>query len=995
MPGSGELRVLGPVEAIGPTGRAELHGARQRAVLGVLALHAGSVVPIPRLVDVLWGEDPPRTAVKTLHSHVARIRQALEDCGFPPVLLTRKPGYVLTVTPSSVDALRFEEELRAAKRSNPDEAVAALREALRLWRGGAFADAELDGWGLREVERLQELRLSAWEELWDAELRLGDHEEVLRELPRLRAEHPYRERLAALHMLALHRCGRHAEALETFQAVRRGLADEFGVDPGPELVGLHTSILRRAPELDVPARGTAPAQLPARVGHFTGRRQELASLDALLDEAEPPVVVISGAAGMGKSALAVQWAHSIADRFPDGQLFLDLAGHDPVEAVSPGEALAHLSRGLGLPDDRLPDATAERAALYRSLLHGKRCVIVADNAGGVDQILPLVPGTAKAMLIVTSRQTLAALGSRHAVRVFALDALADPESMTLLTRVLGADRIAREPAQATRLARLCDGMPLALRIAAARLTGEPGRPIAELTAELTGAGRLETLAVQGDSRTVKTVLASAYLPLDQAPARLFRLSGLIPGTSFSSSLGSALCEVPAEAGRAAAAELSAAHLITPAGPDRYRLHDLIREFAAACAHTDETTSGRAEAADRLIDWYLHVAAEANRIIDPNRDLVTPALCHPAPERPFPAERRAALAFLGAERANLLPVVRFAREHGRNTAAWQLTYLLTSFYDTMGGWNERIGLCREGAAAAAELDDPLAEAEMLRALGAAYFMTRRLTNALETNARALKAARAAGDLEGEGHIYNNTANAYAALRRFDEAITAYRLAVERCNSAGNRLGRALSQRNLGHAYIRRGQPMDGLSPLTAALETFRELGNARLEAATLDTLGEAYEELGDHDVALDHLRKALAASRAIGDRWQEWESLLHAGQVHLARRDFRAARDDFDQALLISRDVGNRHSEAAALDRLGRAHLGLGDLAAARENLERGVAVRAGVPDPYEEAHLHRDLGDLEARCGDTAAAATHWARAIELYRRANATADADLVTRRG
>ena len=988
----GELRVLGSVEAVGPAGPAGLHGARQRAVLGVLALHAGTVLAIPRLVDVLWGEDPPRTAVKTLHSHVARIRQALEDCGFPPVLQTRKPGYVLAIEPDAVDACRFERLVRAARAEpSASETAATLRTALALWRGDAFADAELGGWGPREVDRLQELRLTALEELWDAELLLGNHLEAARELPRLLAGSPHRERLTGLHMLALYRSGRHADALDAFQQLRRNLADEFGVDPGPNLLTLHTRILRRDPELAPGPTSAVPSQLPARVGHFTGRDDELATLEKLLDEPadERPVVVISGAAGMGKSALAVQWAHRIAGRFPDGRLFLDLHGHDPKQAMAPADALAHLLRGLGLPDERMPDDPAERAALYRSLLHGKRCVLVADNAGSVEQVLPLVPGSEHALLVVTSRRGLAALGSRHAVHPITLDALGHRDSVALLTRVLGAERINREAAEAARLAELCGGMPLALRLAAARLTGEPGRAIGALATELTG-GRLDSLTLEGDSRTVRTVLASAYLPLEPAQARLFRLLGLIPADTFSSSLGAAMSGVPAETGRAAAAELCAAHLITAAGTDRYRFHDLVREFARQLAEDSVVQAG-----DRLVDWYLHIAAEANRVIDPNRDLVTPELRYPAPERPFAADRRAALTFLGAERGNLLPVVRFAATHGRLAAAWQLTYLLTSFYDTTGHWYERVDLCRAGAEAAAELGDPLAEAEMLRALGAAYFMTRRLGDALETNARALRAAQAAGDLDGEGHILNNTANAYAAMRRFDEAITAYQMAVDRCTTAGNRLGQALSQRNLGHAYVRKGQPAAGLEPLTSALTVFRALGNARLEAATLDTLGEAYLELGEHDLALDHLGKALAASRVIGDRWQEWESLLHAGQVHLRVADFPAAQADFAEALAISRDVGNRHSEAAALDRLARAELGLGDLDAARDHLELGRSVRELVPDDYEQAHLHRDLGDLEAATGQPAAAAAHWARAIELYRRANATADADeLVTRR-
>lgn len=986
MASAEQVRVLGPVEASGPSGPALLHGARQRAVLGVLALHAGTVLPIPRLIDVLWGDDPPRTAVKTLHSHVARIRQALAECGFPPVLLTKEPGYVLDVPPDVVDAHRFERLVRTA---HQDGAVAGFRAATALWRGDAFADTPLTGWGQREIDRLHELRLSTVEDLWDALLRTGGHEDAVRELPRLLAAHPTRERLAGLHMRALYLAGRHTDALEAFQTLRARLAEEFGADPGPELLALHTSILRRDPELERGPASSGPAQLPARVGHFTGRDTEIARLDRALEDGERPVVLISGAAGMGKTALAVQWAHRITDRFPDGQLFIDLRGHDPRLAMSAQDALAHLLRSLDVADEQVPGEPTERAARYRSLLHDRRCVIVVDNAPSVAEILPLVPGTGPSLLVVTSRQALAALSSWHAVHAIALDVLDHTASLALLARVLGADRVARERGPAARLARLCGGMPLALRIAAARLVGTPDRPIAELAAELVGGNRLETLAVDGDSRTVRAVLASAYLPLAAAQARMFRRAGRSPGTTVSTALAAALCGMSAGDGRSAAAGLASSHLVTGAGPDRFRYHDLIRDFARQCARTDEPDQALAETADRLVDWYLTVADAANRVIDPNRDLVTPTLRHPAPAPPFPADRHAALAFLVAERENLLPVVRFARDNGRAVAAWQLTYLLTSFADATGHWHERIELCRLGAAAATELGDAKAEAEMLRALGVAYFMVRRLHDALDTNRLALATAKAAGDVNGEGHVYNNIANAYVELRRFDEAITAHRMAVTRSAAAGNQLGHALAQRNLGYTYVRMGRAEDSLGPLTGALATFRELGNTRLEAATLDTLGEAHRERGDHDAALAFLGEAIAVSRATGDRWMEWESLLDAGVVHLGRKDYAAALADFDQSLAISREVGDRHGEAAALHHIGRAHLGTGDLNAAHEHLAQAMSVRARVPDDYEEARLHRDLAELAARSGQDAAASAHRDQAISLYRRANANTEAD------
>jgi len=1024
------ILVLGPVEAVGPAGPAALTGARQRAVLGLLALHAGTVLPVFRLIDALWGDDPPRTAVKTLHSHVARIRSALAAAGLPGVLSTRDPGYLLVGVPS--DVARFEELVATGRRAltgaDAARAVTALRAAAGLWRGDAFADVPLTGWAAREVDRLHELRLAAAEDRWDAELRTGRHETAASELVRLLAANPANERLTRLHMLALYRSGRYTDALEAYQRLRRELADELGVDPGREVVELHTAMLRRDQALDevpspqaagerprpavdlppvaagLPAAGVAaavvPSQIPARVGHFTGRGDELAALDEVLAAAdsdpeyadELPVVVISGPAGMGKTALAVQWAHRVADRFPGGRLFLDLRGDDGSRALGGAQALAHVLSGLGVPEERIPAGESERAALYRTLLHGRRCVIVLDNVGSVADVLPLVPGSGENLLVVTSRLSLAALAARHAMRAVSVDALGHAESVSLLTRMLGQRRVAAEPAAVAALARLCAGMPLALRIAGARLVGSPKRPIAEVVTELTGAARLAGFAVEGDSRTVQTVLTSAYRPLAAEQARLFRRVGIAPGPTFSAPLAAAVCDLrPADAD-AALATLAGANLVNPVGAGRFRFHDLIGEFAVGRLHAEEADPS--EVVGRLLDWYTAVAHEANALVNPDRDVVEPVLRHPAPAMPFAAQAQSALAFLEAERDNLLPVVRLARSAGEHTTAWQLTYLLTSFYEATGHWHDRVNLCLEGSRAAAELGEAAAEAEMLRALGVAYFMTRQLPEAIEAGNRALAIVHAAGDLAGEGHVHNNLANAYAELRRFDEAVTAHENAVDRCARAGNRLGLALSQRNLGHTYMQMGAASRGLAALRSALEVFRDLGNGRLEAGTLDTIGEAHLAGGDTDAALVEFAAALRLSREIGDRWLEWEVLLHIGSTHLHRDAHAAALDHFTEALAVCRGVEDRHGEATVLNLLGRAHLLADQLDEAGAVLEQALAVRSLVPDGFEEAHLHRDLGDLARANGRPDAARAHWERATRLYQQANATAEtAELMAR--
>jgi DNA-binding SARP family transcriptional activator len=585
-----QVRVLGPVEVIGPYGAAQLTGARQRAVAALLALNAGAVLPRWRLVDALWGDEPPRTAVKSLHSHVARVRQALDACGLSGLLVTRDAGYALMLDADDVDALRFEESARRGHdelvNGAPERAAAHLAHGLALWRHEvALADADPVGWGAAEVDRLSEVRLTASEDRWDAELRLGRHDAAVGELERLLVAHPLRERLVALLMLALYRSGRHAAALDAYQRLRSRLGSDLGVDPGPELVSLHARILRREPDLarspGEPGGGARtgrhattappmprPAQLPARVGHFTGRGDELAALDRLVDHPDDDVriAVISGSAGVGKTALAVQWAHRIADRFPDGQLFVDLRGHDPKAALSPADALSHALRSLGVPADRIPAAVPEQAALYRSLLHGRRILVIADNGGAADDVLPLVPAGPGNLLVVTSRAALTALATHHAVCAVGLDVLGDAEALALLRTLLGGATVDAEPQVAADLVRLCDGMPLALRIAAAKLTGRARREIRALRDELSNADRLDVLSVEGDSRSVRTVFASAYRALSPPAARVFRLLGLHPGPTFTAHLAAAMADLSLAAAQAAVGELAAAHLAISAGP---------------------------------------------------------------------------------------------------------------------------------------------------------------------------------------------------------------------------------------------------------------------------------------------------------------------------------------------------------------------------------------------------------------------------------------------
>jgi tetratricopeptide (TPR) repeat protein len=674
-----------------------------------------------------------------------------------------------------VDASRFEEHAQLGRTSLASglagEAAEILVKGLNLWRGEALADAEPTGWTAAQAIRLGELREVATEDRCEALLCLGRYGDALVELDRLLVADSVRERLVGLRMIALCGAGRVAEALDTYQRLRVRLGDELGVDPSPELGDLHTAILRGVSVADLRAPGTVavprtllipatprPAQLPARVGYFTGRSSELKTLEGLVGaevRTKPPVVLIFGQGGIGKTSLAIEYAHRIVDRFPDGQLFVDIRGHDDATALAPGKVMAVLLRCLGVPDDQLPGEPAERVGLYRSLLAGKRMLIVLDNAAAASQVAPAIPNTADSMLVVTSRKNLAALATHAEVHPVVLDVLATEEAADLLVNMLGARRVAREADAAGRLTVLCGRLPLALRIAGAKLVTQPRLSIGGFASELADGDRLDHLGLDDGGPSVEAVFTSVYQPLSAHGRRLFRLFGLHPGPQLSAPLAAAIAGTSVDAPHDALAELLAAHLITEPVQGQYRLHDLVRLFAQRRAAVDEPVHLQADAAQRLVDWYLVVANAAKQILDSSHDRIAPALRHPAPPVPFTATREAVFAFLESERDNLVPVVRFAGEHGQNSAACQLVYLLTSFFDARGHWSQRVEMCQYGVRAAVLAGDAAIEAEMHRALGVAYRANRQLDLALDSHLRALDLLRPLGDERGMADVYNRS------------------------------------------------------------------------------------------------------------------------------------------------------------------------------------------------------------------------------------------------
>jgi len=682
-----------------PAARPEVRvpAGKQRVLLAVLLLHSNHVVSADVLVEALWGSEPPPAARAAMRNYIKRLRNVLDDPGHD--LIRSVPGgYLIRVPAGDLDVTRFEELERtgqeAAAAGDWEHAADLLRAALSLWRGEALEDARSEWLAVRELPRLAELRLRALETRIDLDLRLGRRAEAIAELWRLTNVHPLRERLYRLLMLALCQDGRYAEALAVYQSARRVLITELGTEPGPDLRRLHQRILISDPALAGPdphhaapapvtlsgARGCSlpPRQLPPAARHFSGRSAELVALRRITDEPAgagwPAIIAVTGAPGVGKTALALRWAHEVAFRFPEGQLHADLRGYDLGSPVPPAEVLARFLRSLGVPGAEIPADQTERAARFRSLLTGQRVLVVLDNARSAEHVRPLLPATPGCAVVVTSRDSLAGLVVRDGAQRLDLDLLPLTDAVHLLRSLIGG-RVDADPAAAQTLAVECARLPLALCAAAELAAACPAAPLAELVRQLGDRHqRLDLLDGGGDPRTaLRAVFSWSYRHLDGDSARALRLLGLHPGIDIEPHAGAALMGTTVAQARRLLAALARAHLIRPVGPARYAMHDLLRVYAAELAVGCD--SDRQEALRRLLDHYVHIASAAMEIA--SQAGLSRMSGEPAPAGPMPpvTDPWAARAWLDEQRATLARIATFAATHGWTAQAGRLAAVM--------------------------------------------------------------------------------------------------------------------------------------------------------------------------------------------------------------------------------------------------------------------------------------------------------------------------------
>ena len=947
------FRVLGPMQVWHGDGWQAIRAAQPRVVLAVLLAEAGQVVSADRLVDELWGEHPPRTALNTIQGYVARLRKLLGD-GSETRLLTRDRGYVLEIAEGALDSHVFERLVEAGQRSvaagDLSAGVAQLVEALALWRGPALHDVPPSPAVTAEVNRLEQRRLTALEARLGAELALGRHRETVDELQRLVAEYPLREQLRAHLMLAMYRCGRRAEALDVYRQGRAVLVAELGMEPGPELRELERAILADDKALagGTTARRVTPAQIPARVAGFTGRQDLLRQLDDLLPNGGAPVIVtIAGTPGVGKTALAVHWAHRVRDRFGDGQLYVNLRGYAAGEPVRPIDALARFLHALGVPADQCPTDVEEAAALYRSVLADRRMFVLLDNAHHPDQVRPLLPGAAGCLVLVTSRDALTGLVARDGARGLRLDVLTPAEARELLTYLLGADRVRTEERAVAELAELCAYLPLALRITAANL-GE--HTVAEYGELLRAGNRLAALQVDGDEQAaVRAAFDLSYAALPEDARRLFRLLGLVPGADVTVEAVAALAGVDLATADRLLTRLAAAHLVDAHPSDRYGCHDLLRLYASERVEQEDTEADRDDAEKRLYDWYLHTVDAAATLLYPQMRRLTlpPADLGEAPGTAF-ADNTQALAWLDAERHNLVAIVA----HRPLPVVGLLADALRGYFWLRMYTVDWLAVANAGLTAAEACDDLTAQTGALLSLADANFKQGHYQQAIDFSTRALDTARRTGWTDGEAAALNNLGNLHNLSGRPGEAAEFHRTAL----ALNQRIGRLPSQfnnlGNLGITYQHLGELRTALARYNDALAISRKIGSLHGEAAMLSVLGWVLYDLGQLGEANDHLRLALTKHHEVGDRSAEVDTRNRLAAVLCDTGELSAGLEQAQAALTLARDIAFRHGEVDALNVLGMIHLRLGHLGTAVDFHQQALGLAR------DTAHRYAEVGAL-------------------------------------
>jgi DNA-binding SARP family transcriptional activator/predicted negative regulator of RcsB-dependent stress response len=1015
-----EFRILGPLE-VAADGRLLTPSApRQRALLAMLLLRANRVVSADQLIDQLWGEAPPTSARVTLQTYVLRLRRQLHapaTAGRDAVLVTHPPGYLLRVQLGELDLHQFDrlvDEAGAAMAEGaPERAADKLRAALALWRGPALADVASEFLRRIEATRLEERRWAALEERIEADLAVGRHAQLVGELEALVAEQPLRERLRGQLMLALYRSGRQAEALRVFRDARGVLARELGLEPGPLLQRLERAILAADPSLELAPRpvtvagpsstaAAAPCQLPPDIVDFTGREDVLAAVRDLFERGKGEsatalaIATVAGKAGVGKTAFAVRAAHQLRSRFPDGQLFVNLRGAEG-HAAAPAGVLAEFLRALGVDGTAIPEGVEERARLYRSRLSDRRMLVVLDNAATEDQVRCLLPGGPGCAVLVTSRARLLGL---EAAAPIELDVLELDKAVELLGRVAGRQRVAAEPEAARAVALLCGRLPLAIRVAGAKLAARRHWSLARMCERL-GDERRRLDELSAGDLEVRASIALSYQCQRGDDRRAFRLLGLLDVQNFAAWVAAALLDTAPVVAEDLVERLVDVHLLEVAGRDpcgetRYRFHDLLRVFARERLDQEEPTARRA-ALERALGAYLALAERADQSLQPG---ALPRIGSGTVRRWEPEDlgilgrlERDPLTWFGAERANLVAAVEQAFATGRWELTWRLARALATFFEVRAVWDDWRRTHELALTAACRAGDRRGQAYTLHRLGGLYVEQGRFEKAIACYHRCLSIHRDLGDRLGEADTMHDLGVVHWDQDRFDEAMALLDRCLEIYRALGDRRLEADTLRVIGAIHRDQGRFTEAQACFNRCLRVFRQLGDRRWAAYTLLSLGILHRDRGKFDEAIARLDQCLPIFRQLGDRLGEAYALRNLGSVYRAEDRFDEARGCLDRSLAWFRELSDPLGEATSLLSLGEVYRDQGQLGEAISRFNQCLPVFRRFGFRLWEGRALSNLGDTLAVVGDRRAARVAWSEGLGILQEIGAPEAAQVRAR--
>jgi DNA-binding SARP family transcriptional activator len=957
-----EIRILGPLEVIHENRPVRLAGPRTQIALAMLALESNRIVSVDRLVAALWNNSPPSTARGQIQICVSALRRTFTEYGQADLIVTRPPGYLLKVDDEMIDARLFDRHLDTASRASAtgqlDDAAAAIRAALQLWRGPVLNGLESEIlYAARQ--RFEERQLTAIEELCDIELAAGRHAELIPTLRDLVSENPLREHLHAQLMIALHRSSRQAEALEAYRAARSVLTEELGIEPGEELRRLERGILTGEVSAEAPIRVRAveprrepapavPRLLPADIADFTGREDSLDEIAGMLtadeDRSAVPIVVLSGTGGVGKSALAVRVAQRVAERFPDGQLYANLQGAT-ANPVASGQLLVNFLRVLGVSPNAIPDDLEGRGDLFRSHLATRRVLIVLDDAGAESQVLPILPGNARCAVLITSRIRLVGLPGAHHVDTTVLPS---ERAVELLSRIAGPTRIDAEPAVAAELAHLCGFLPLALRIMGAKLASRPHWRVSELAARMHDETRRLDELVHGDLG-VRASIALSYEGLDPSARRLLRRLALLDAPHVASWAAAALLDCAVEPAQDLLEVLGEAQLVEPfrdptTGEVRYRFHELIRLFGRERLIAEESPEERVEALRRTLSAWLTLAEEAHRA-EYGGDYV---VLHSAEPRwatfsspVFALIRAHPIAWLDSERAGLVAAVRQAAAAGFDEICWDLAMTSVTLFEAK-----------------------------------TYYDDWR-----EVNDIALAATEAAGNRRGWAAMLASAGERYIFQQRWDDALAALVPALETFQAVQDRHGQALVGRNLTFVDRVRGDAAGAYARYAALVDEFDAVDDQIGKAHVLNGMARLKLDAGDPGAAEALLADALAIALRVGSRRVEAQVRHTLGEAYLSRGSLESSAESFHWVLRIVRHNGDEIGETYALHGLGMVRHREGRYADAEASLTSALRIARRIEEPLVEARVLHALGEMEVSRSRFEAAKGYLADASVIYRR--------------